>query len=130
MSGGIGFLTNTTGGQTTYFPVVEPLAEVPLGQHLLVESRAFLSEFYTPSPTGYQHSHFIALTYLQGDVLASRHLTIVGGSYLLPFGTYTERLTPIWISNLEDVPLIGSLGLMGGGAGLGGQLRGSLVSHP
>ena len=130
LSGGIGFVTNTTGGQTAYVPVAQPLAAIPFGQHLLVESRAFLSEFYAPSPNGYQHSHFIALTYLQGDILATRHLTIVAGSYLLPFGTYTERLTPIWIGNFQDEPLMEGLGTAGGGTGLGGQLRGSLISHP
>jgi len=130
VSGGVGFVTSTTGGSTTYIPVAEPLAAVPLGQHLLVESRASLLEFFTPGSRGYNHSHFIALTYLQGDILASPHLTIVGGSYLLPFGTYNERLTPIWIGNYQDEPLMEPLGLMSGGAGLGGQLRGSLVSHP
>jgi hypothetical protein len=130
LSGGVGFVTNTTGGQTIYIPVAEPLAAVPLGQHLLVESRASLFEFFAPSQKGYQHSHFIALAYLQGDVIASRHLTIVGGSYLLPFGTYNERLTPIWIGNFQDEPLMEPLGLAGGGAGLGGQLRGSLISRP
>jgi len=130
LSGGIGFVTNTTGGNTTYIPVAEPLATVPLGQHLLLESRASLLEFFSPDSSGYNHSHFVALTYLQGDVLASRHLTIVVGSYLLPFGTYNERLTPIWIGNFQDEPLMEPLGLMNGGAGLGGQLRGSLISHP
>lgn len=130
LSGGTGFVTNTTGGDTTYIPVAEPLAAVPLGQHLLIESRASLLEFFTPGASGYDHSHFVALTYLQGDVLANRHLTFVGGSFLLPFGTYNERLTPIWIGNYQDEPLMEPLGLMNGGAGLGGQLRGSLISHP
>lgn len=130
LSGCIGFVTNTTGGQTTYIPVAESLATAPFGQHLFVESRASFFEFYTPSPNGYQHSHYIALTYLQGDVLASRHLTIVGGSYLTPFGTYNERLAPLWINNFQDEPLMESLGLAGGGSGLGGQLRGSLISRP
>lgn len=130
LSGGIGFVTNTTGGSTSYIPVAEPLAAVPIGQHLLIESRASLLEFFTPGTTGYNHSHFVALTYLQGDYLADRHLTLVGGSFLLPFGTYNERLTPIWIGNYQDEPLMEPLGLMNGGAGLGGQLRGSLLSHP
>lgn len=130
LSGGSGFVTNTTGGNTTYIPVVEPLAAVPLGQHLLIESRASLLQFFTPGANGYDHSHFVALAYLQGDVLANKHLTIVGGSFLLPFGTYNERLTPIWIGNFQDEPLMEPLGLMNGGAGLGGQMRGSLISHP
>jgi hypothetical protein len=130
LSGGSGFVTNTTGGNTTYIPVVEPLAAVPLGQHMLIESRASILEFFAPGASGYDHSHFVALAYLQGDVFANKHLTIVGGSFLLPFGTYNERLTPIWIGNYQDEPLMEPLGLMNGGAGLGGQLRGSLISHP
>jgi hypothetical protein len=130
LSGGLGFVTNTTGGDTTYVPVAEPLATVPLGQHLLLESRASLFEFFSPGSDGYGHSHYVALTYLEGDYLATRHVTVVGGSFLLPFGTYNERLTPIWIGNFQDEPLMEPLGLMNGGTGLGGQLRGSLISHP
>jgi len=70
-----------------------------------------------------------ALTYLQGDYLASRHLTVVGGSYLIPFGTYNERLSPVWINNLQDGPLIANLSVMSTGTGVGGMLRGSAVSH-
>jgi hypothetical protein len=130
LSGSVGFVTNTTGGSTTYIPVFAPLTDVPIGSHLLVESRAELLELFTPGANSYGHAHFVALTYLQGDYLATSHLTVVAGSYLLPFGTYNERLTPTWIGNFQDEPLMEPLGLMGGGIGLGGQLRGSLVSHP
>jgi hypothetical protein len=78
---------------------------------------------------GYDHTHFVGLTYLQGDYLASPHATVVAGSFLLPFGTYNERLSPIWISNFQDGPLIGSLGLMSTGVGVGGMIRGSAVSR-
>jgi hypothetical protein len=55
---------------------------------------------------------------------------VVGGSFLIPFGTYNERLSPIWIGNFQDAPLISSLGLMSSGTGLGGQVRGSAISRP
>lgn len=129
LSGGVGFFTNAPGGNTTYYPILEPLAAVPLGQHLLVESRAALLETYSPSSSGYDHSHFIGLSYLQGDYVASSHLTVVAGSYLLPFGTYNERLSPIWIGNFEDGPVISSLGLLSTGVGLGGQLRGNAIAR-
>jgi hypothetical protein len=128
LSGGVAFVTNTTGGNTTYIPLIQPLAAVPLGDHLLVESRAGLLELFTPSSSGYQHSHFTALTYLQGDYIATRHLTVVGGSFLLPFGTYNERLTPVWIGNFQDESLAEPIGQMGTGVGLGGQVRGSIFS--
>jgi hypothetical protein len=110
--------------------VLEPILAAPIGNHLLVESRAFLSESFAPNSSGqYEHSHFIGLTYLQGDYIASPHLTVVAGSFLIPFGTYNERLSPIWISNFQDGPLISSLGLMSTGTGTGGQVRGSAISR-
>ena len=44
ISGGIGFITSTNGGNTTYVPLVEPVLAAPLGHHVLVESRASLVE--------------------------------------------------------------------------------------
>src|SRR5271163_1444397 len=61
LSGGVGFLTNTNGGNTTYTPVLEPVIAAPIGQHLLVESRATLLETWFPgtsSQPGYMHVHF------------------------------------------------------------------------
>jgi hypothetical protein len=130
ISGGVGFFTNTTGGSTTYLPIVSPLLAAPIGDHFLIESRATLLEDFTPKAdgqSGYDHTHFIGLTYLQGDYIASPHVTVVGGSFLTPFGTYNERLSPIWINNLQDGPFIQTLGVMTTGVGLGGQVRGSAI---
>jgi hypothetical protein len=55
---------------------------------------------------------------------------VVGGSFLIPFGTYNERLSEIWIENFQDGPLIASLGTMSSGTRLGGELRGSAISRP
>jgi hypothetical protein len=131
LSGGYGFFTNTNGGNTTYSPIAEPLLALPVGPRLLIESRAVLTETFFPvggGQPGYDHSHFIALTYLQGDYIATKHLTVVAGSFLTPFGTYNERLSPIWIGNFQDGPLIAGLGAMGTGTALGGELRGSAIS--
>jgi len=132
ISGGAGFLTSTNGGNTTYLPILEPLLAAPIGHHFLIESRAALVETFAPNgdgQPGYDHTHFIGLTYLQGDYIASSHLTVIGGSFLTPFGTYNERLSPVWINNLQDGPLIAGIGLMSSGSGLGGQLRGSAISR-
>jgi hypothetical protein len=132
LSGGAGFLTSTNGGNTTYLPIIEPLLAAPLGPHVLVESRAALLESFSPNTngqSGYNHSYFAGLTYLQGDFPAAPHLTVVVGSFLLPFGTYNERLSPIWIGNFQDGPLISNLGLMSTGTGLGGEVRGSGFDH-
>ena len=131
ISGGGGFFTSTNAGKTTYLPIMEPLIAAPVGPHLLIESRAALLEDFFPAGNGtYDHSHFVALTYLQGDFLLSPHITLVAGSYLIPFGTYNERLSPIWINNFQDGPLIAGLGTGATGTGTGGQIRGSLTSHP
>jgi hypothetical protein len=131
LSGGVGFLTNTNGGNTTYTPIIEPLLAAPIGQHFLVESRAALLETWAPQggQSGYGHTRFIGLTYLQGDYIASSHLTVVGGSFLLPFGSYNERLSPIWIGNFQDGPIASNIGLMSTGLGTGGQVRGSAISR-
>ncbi len=132
ISGGVGFFTSTNGGNTTYVPTISPVLVAPLGQHLLVESRANLIELFFPKPpgqSGYTSEPFLSLAYLQLDYLATSHLTVVGGEFLTPFGTYNERLTPIWISNFQDAPLITSLGT-GTGSSVGGMLRGSAISTP
>lgn len=96
ISGGIGFFTNTNGGKTTYYPYIEPLIAAPLGSHVLVESRATVLDTFSPNPTGgYKRNPvFKTVDYLQTDVFAESHITVVAGEFLTPFGTYNERLAP------------------------------------
>jgi hypothetical protein len=131
ISGGIGFLTTTNGGVTSYQPVLAPVAAVPLGEHLLVESRAFIEEFVAPkngSSGPYQGNFFAGLQYLQLDYLATSKLTVTVGDFLTPFGTYNERLAPIWISNFQDAPLISPIGIQDGSS-VGVMLRGNAFSN-
>ncbi len=128
ISGGVGFFTSTNGGNTTYIPAISPLIQAPITKRLQVESRAYLLDAFFPNGKGYDTSHFVALTYLQASYFANPHVTVVGGLFLSPFGTYTERLSPIWISNFQDAPLIVPIGT-GTGAGLGGMLRGNAYSN-
>jgi hypothetical protein len=133
LSGGLGFFTSTNGGATSYLPIAEPLIALPIGNRFLLESRATLLESFNPKgggQDGYNHSHLAAFNYLQGDYILTPHITVVGGSFLTPFATYNERLSPFWIANLQDGPLISGLGVMQTGTGLGGQLRGSAISRP
>jgi len=136
ISGGVGFFTNTNNSNksynTSFQPQIQPLIAVPLGKSLLIESRAVLVEEFSPKGNGqpgYNHSHFVDLVYLQGDYIAAPHLTVVAGSFLLPFNTYNERLSPIWIEDLQDGPLIAGVGGMGSGSGVGGMLSGSAFSN-
>ena len=131
LSGGVGLFTSTYGGGTSYQPHIEPLLAAPIGKSFLIESRGIILEEFSPNgngESGYSHSHFADLIYLQGDYVASPHLTIAGGSFLLPFNTYNDRLSPIWIGNFQDGPLIAGLGTMGSGTGVGGMVSGSAVS--
>jgi hypothetical protein len=130
ISGGAGFFTSTNAGSTSYQPIAAPVLEAPVGQHLLIESRANLVETFSPRSNGegYDHSLFLSPAYLQADYIATPHLTLVGGYFLTPFGTYNERLAPIWIADLGEAPLIFSLGTMGSGSGLGGMARGNAFS--
>jgi hypothetical protein len=130
LSGGVAFFSSTPGGNTSYMPIIEPLLAAPIGSHILIESRAALLESFSPNSngqSGYGHSHFVGLSYLEGDYIASSRITVSGGSFLLPFNVYNERLSPIWIGNFQDGPLIGALGLQSTGVGLGGMLRGSAI---
>jgi hypothetical protein len=103
ISGGAGFFTNTNGGSTFYYPTIQPLLAAPIGKYLFIESRASLFEFITPKgggQSGYDHSHFIGNTYLQGDILASRY-----------------------------GPLIANFNYTSSGSGLGGMLRGNAIQR-
>jgi hypothetical protein len=132
LSGGLGFFTSTNNGATSYLPIAEPLVAAPIGSRFLIESRATLLEQFSPKgggQDGYDHSHYVALTYLQGDYIFTPNITVVGGSFLTPFGTFNERLSPLWIDNFQDGPLIAGLGTMQTATSLGGQLRGSAISR-
>src|ERR1700737_2046118 len=130
--GGVGLLPTTNGGVTALQPVISPVAAVPLGEHLLVESRAYIEEFIAPKNGNsgpYQGDFFAGLQYLQLDYLAAPKVTLTGGDFLPPFATYNERLTPIWISNFQDAPLIYPIGNQQGSS-IGVMLRGNAYSAP
>src|ERR1700761_9723839 len=80
LSGGVGFQTVTNGGNTSYQPIIEPLLAAPIGPRVLIESRAALLETWAPRTNGqpgYDHTFFGGLTYLQGDVILTPHVTLV-----------------------------------------------------
>jgi hypothetical protein len=130
ISGAGGFLSSTNGGVTSLQPVIAPVAVVPLGTHLLVESRADLRGFYQQkNGTGpYEGQFFASLEYLQLDYIAAPKVTLTVGRFLTPFGTYNERLTPIWIRNFQDAPLIFPIGTRTTGSSDGFMVRGNAFS--
>ena len=130
ISGGIGFFSDTTGGVNTLQPAVAPVLTAPLGKYLLVESRGDIREVYTSGANNLYQGEFVAgLEFLQIDYLAASQLIIVGGKFLIPFGTYNERLSPFWIPNFQNAPLITAIGTRTSGACNGGMLRGALIAH-
>jgi hypothetical protein len=130
ISGGIGMFSSTYEGSTFMQPVIAPVLAAPLGPHFLIESRADLRGLLQQNNnTGPFHGSFTAsLEYLQADYIASRHLTITAGRFLTPFGTYNERLTPIWIRNLQDAPLIFAIGTRTSGSSNGVMVRSNLYA--
>jgi hypothetical protein len=132
ISGGIGMFSSTNEGFTFFQPVVAPVLALPVGSHLLIESRADLRGLYQQNDeTGPFHGSFTAtLEYLQADYLVNRHLTITAGRFLTPFGTYNERLTPIWIRNLQDAPIIFAIGTRTSGSSDGVMLRSNVYRSP
>jgi hypothetical protein len=129
ISGGVGWLTTHSDGSTFSQPVVAPVAVVPLGNRFVIESRADVRGFlFWPQNGNFRSDWFATLEYLQLDFLANKHLTITAGKFLTPFGTYNERLTPIWIRNFEDAPLIFPIGTRATSYSNGAMLRGSLFS--
>lgn len=127
ISGGAGYIHNVSGGGPTLEPQIDPVLLVPLGRHLLLESRTDFTGFFerqdfTSGP--FKGKVFKDVEYAQLDWLANTHVIAVGGRYLLPFGLYNERLEPIWIRNLQDPPYTASVGTRTTGAGDGLMLRG------
>src|SRR5579872_4140302 len=129
ISGGAGFLSSTQGGTNVLQPVLAPVLSVPLGDRWLIESRADLREVYfQQSPGGpYSNDGFATLEYLQLDYNANSHLTITAGRFLTPFNIYNERISPIWISKLQDAPYVAAIGT-GEGYSDGIMLRGALIA--
>lgn len=133
LSGALAFIGSTTAGATTYQPMVAPVLVVPVGDKWLIESRAYVQGFFAREggTTGPYNGHFFAgLDYLQVDYIVNSHLTITAGRFLTPFNFYNERLSPVWIANLEDSPIIFPIGTRTSASSNGGMLRGVAISRP
>ena len=108
LTGNAGYFTTVDAGDKALVPEVNPVLLLPLGDKWLVESRAeFYGEFERPGD-GQPYGGKVEkdLDYLQVDYVANRYVTVTAGRFLTPFGIYNERLYPIWIRDLHEVPLI------------------------
>ena len=131
ISGGVQYLSTTSGGATVFQPTIAPVVAIPLGEHWLIESRGTFDEviFRENGSSGPYHAlTFSSVDYLQLDYLVNSHLTVTVGQFLTPFNIYNERIGPVWIHNLADYPLIASIGTRTSGSSDGAMVRGVAVS--
>lgn len=133
ISGGAAYVQNKDGGVVSLEPQINPVLLVAFGPHVLLESRTdffgfFQREHQTTGP--YKGMVFKSIEFAQLDWLANTHVIASAGRYLLPFGLYNERLTPVWTRNLQDAPTTAVIGTRTSGAGDGLMLRGVVVQKP
>jgi hypothetical protein len=133
ISGAIGYIYNVNGGVPALSPQINPVLLVPFGSHVLLESHTdfigfFQRKYLTHGP--YTGKVFKSVESAQVDWLANTHLIAVAGRYLIPFGLYNERLSPLWIHDLQDGPITSAIGTLPGGSGDGIMLRGVLRQNP
>jgi hypothetical protein len=133
LSGSMGYIQNVNGGVTSLTPQVETVLLVPFGSHVLLESRAeffglFQHENQTTGP--FTGKVFKSVDYAQVDWLASPHVIATAGMFLLPFGLYNERLSPLWIRNLPDSPINDAIGTRPMAVADGVMLRGNAHETP
>jgi hypothetical protein len=130
ISGGVQYLSTTTGGATVFQPTIAPVVALPLGNHFLIESRGTFDEviFRENGSTGPYHAlTFSSVDYLQLDYLVNPHLTVTVGQFLTPFNIYNERLSPVWIHNFAEAPIIAGIGIRTSGSSDGAMVRGVAI---
>lgn len=132
VSGGFAYVQNASGGVQTLQPQINPLLLVPFGRSFLLESRVdFTGVFSRQDVTGpYVGKVFKTIESAQIHWLPDSHVTATAGRFLLPFGLYSERLSPVWIHDLQDFPLTYSIGTHPDGSADGLMLRGVAASLP
>lgn len=133
ITGAFAYVQNSSGGVQSLEPQINPVLLFPIGHSLLLESHVDFTGFFnrengTSGP--YKGKVFKTIEDAQLDWLADSHMTVVAGRYILPFGLYHERLTPVWIHNLQDFPLSSGIGTNPDGFGDGFMFRGVAASLP
>lgn len=129
LTGNAGFIASGDGQGRQLAPEITPVLLLPLGDKWLVEARAgFEGEFERDQPgDSFRGKVGKDIDYIQADYIVNPYVTVTAGRFLTPFGIYNERLYPVWIRDLQNVPLIFPLGT---GSSDGVMLRGGFpVSH-
>jgi len=124
LTGFVGLGSEFEPGQQQVLPAISPILLVPIGSRILFESEAEFEGTYTHM-TGqpWDHTWDKGIEYVQADVFVNKYLTLVGGRFLTPFGTFNERLHSGWIRNIQTAPFITALEMTDSN---GGQARGAV----
>ncbi len=132
LSGAFAYIQNTNGGVQSLVPQINPLLLVPMGHSVLLESRAeFTGFFQREDQTGpYAGKVLKTVDYAQLDWLADSHVMAAAGYYIIPFGLFSERESPVWIRNLQNDPITYAIATHPDGAADGFQLRGAAATLP
>lgn len=91
----------------TQIPIgISPIVLFPIGQRILLEAELELEEeLEKHEGEQWEDAFEKEIEYLQADVIVHKYLTLVGGRFLIPFGTYIERFHAAWIKNLQQNPI-------------------------
>ncbi|MBL4747056.1 MAG: hypothetical protein JKY08_11935 [Flavobacteriaceae bacterium] len=74
----------------------------------------------------YEHGEFeIMLEYANLSYILNDYMTVRAGKFILPFGTFGERLHPSWINKLASMPLGFGHGAVSPSSGVGAEVRGA-----
>jgi hypothetical protein len=104
---------------STFGGMIAPILLWKPNDRLFFESELHIALGETETHVDLGYAHF---SYLLND-----YVTLGAGKFILPFGTFQERLHPSWINKLPSAPLM--TGLMGE-SGLGVQIRGGAPIGP
>jgi len=124
VTGYTGSVFTLQSGKQQASPTINPIVLVPVGKRWLIEAEGeFEGEYEHHSGEAWERNWDKSLEYGQVDFLANKYVTVVAGRFLTPFGIYNERLHPLWVKNLQAVPLIFPIGT---GSSNGAMLRGGI----
>ncbi|MBV9081764.1 MAG: hypothetical protein JOZ62_03745 [Acidobacteriaceae bacterium] len=107
VTGAFGFLTDLQSQHQQFGPKFEPILLLPFANRFLIETE-YSTELPVVRDDGRLGPALLnhSVEYMQLDYSATSWLTVVGGYFVTPFGIYKERIDPLWIRNLIDVPLL------------------------
>ena len=125
LTGFVGFGSEFEPGQQTLEPTISPILLIPIGDHFLFETEGeFEGNYSHMTGQPWDHSWDKGIEYIQGDIFVNKYLTLVGGRFLTPFGTFNERLHPGWIRNFQLAPFVTAFEMTDSN---GGQARGAVA---